>query len=175
MLLSWLRVFFGRTTHFVSKQCTIPSSRTDLFSWSEVCCHTWDPCLLLCLSLTLKAVYPGLVTRNDLTQTSRIKSVIDLVRCFRKKCPYLLSCPHGLTFTWWGCCGLWLWHTPSEFAHSCLFCYCVCFCLYGPFNCISFHKFSRELSALSVCSSDLNSNWSFHLYISLWKSPSALI
>ena len=35
------------------------------------------------------------------------------------------------------------------------FCCCVCFCLYGPFNCISFHKFSHQLSAFSLCSSGL--------------------
>ena len=29
------------------------------------------------------------------------------------------------------------------------------FCLHGPFNCISFHKFSRQLSVLSLCSSGL--------------------
>ena len=39
-------------------------------------------------------------------------------------------------------------HKPTELAHSFLFCSCVHFCLYGPFNCISFHKFSRQLSAL---------------------------
>ena len=32
---------------------------------------------------------------------------------------------------------------------------CVCFCLYGPFNYISFHKFSWQLSAFSLCSSGL--------------------
>ena len=36
-----------------------------------------------------------------------------------------------------------------------LFCSCVYFCLYGLFNCISFHKFSRQLSAFSLCSSCL--------------------
>ena len=36
-----------------------------------------------------------------------------------------------------------------------LFCSCVCFCLYGLFTCISFHKFSRQLSAFSLCSSSL--------------------
>ena len=35
-------------------------------------------------------------------------------------------------------------------AHSFLFCSCVYFCLYGPFNCISFRKFSRQLSAFSL-------------------------
>ena len=39
----------------------------------------------------------------------------------------------------------------TELAYSVLFCSCVCFCLYGPFNCISFHKFSRQLSAFSIC------------------------
>ena len=34
-----------------------------------------------------------------------------------------------------------------------LFCSFVCFCLYGSFNCISFHKFSRQLSAFLLCSS----------------------
>ena len=38
-----------------------------------------------------------------------------------------------------------------------LFCSCVYFCLSGPFNCISFHKLSGQLSALSLCSSCLNS------------------
>ena len=36
-----------------------------------------------------------------------------------------------------------------------LFCSCVCFCLYGPFNRISFPKFSRQLSAFSLCCSGL--------------------
>ena len=63
--------------------------------------------------------------------------------------------PHGLTFIWWGCCSLCLWHKPAELAHSFLFCSCVCFCLCGPFNCISFHKFSRKLSTFSLCSSSL--------------------
>ena len=31
----------------------------------------------------------------------------------------------------------------------------VYFCLYGPFNCISFHKFSWQLSIFSLCSSGL--------------------
>ena len=57
--------------------------------------------------------------------------------------------------TWWWCYGLCLWHKPAELTHSFLFCSCVYFCLYGPFSCISFHKFSRQLSAFSICSSGL--------------------
>ena len=58
---------------------------------------------------------------------------------------------------WWGCCSLCLWREPTELAHSFLFCSCVCFCLYGHFSCISFHKFSRQVSAFSLCSSGLPS------------------
>ena len=38
----------------------------------------------------------------------------------------------------------------TELAHSFLFCSCVCFCLFGPFNCISFQKFSQQLSIFSL-------------------------
>ena len=34
--------------------------------------------------------------------------------------------PHGLTFTWCGCCSLCLWHKPAELAHSFLFCSFLC-------------------------------------------------
>ena len=67
----------------------------------------------------------------------------------------LFYCPRRLSFTWWGCCGLCFWHTLSKLAHSFLFCSCVCFYLYGAFNCISFSKFSRQLSTYSLCSSGL--------------------
>ena len=38
-----------------------------------------------------------------------------------------------------------------------LFLFCSCVCLYGAFNCISFHEFSRQLSAFSLCSSVVTS------------------
>ena len=47
---------------------------------------------------------------------------------------------------------LWPWHKPAELVHSFSFCSCVYFCPYGPFSCISFHEFSRQLSAVSFCS-----------------------
>ena len=34
---------------------------------------------------------------------------------------FRLSCPRGLTFTWWGCCGFCFWHKPTELAHSFFF------------------------------------------------------
>ena len=60
---------------------------------------------------------------------------------------------HGLTFTWWGCYGVCFGRKPTELAHPFLFCSCVCFCLDGHFDCISFHNFSRQVSAFSLCSS----------------------
>ena len=59
--------------------------------------------------------------------------------------------PRGRTLTWWGCSCFW--HKPTNLACQLLsvFC-CVYFCLYGPFNCISFRKLSKERSALSLCS-----------------------
>ena len=41
---------------------------------------------------------------------------------------------------------VYVWHKPAELSHSYLFCSCVRFCLCGPFNCISFNKFSLQLS-----------------------------
>ena len=50
---------------------------------------------------------------------------------------------------------VYVWHKPTKLAHSFLFCFCVDFFLYGPFNCISFHKFSQQLSIFWLCSSGL--------------------
>ena len=44
-------------------------------------------------------------------------------------------------------------HKLTELAHSFLFCCCVYFFLYGSFNCVSFHKLSKQLSMFSLCSS----------------------
>ena len=53
---------------------------------------------------------------------------------------------------------------------------CVCFCLYSPFNCISFHKLSRHSPlSHSLFLVLFLPYWSFQLYISLRQSPSALI
>ena len=50
---------------------------------------------------------------------------------------------------------VYVWHKPTELAHSFLFYSCVYFCLFGPFNCSSFHPFSRQLSVFWLCSSGL--------------------
>ena len=68
-----------------------------------------------------------------------------------------------------------LWHKPAELAHSLLFRSCVYFCLCGPFNCISFHKFSRQLSAFSLCSCNLISAFlvlsTAYLFVKVSFSP----
>ena len=60
-----------------------------------------------------------------------------------------------------------------------LFCSGVCFCLYSPFNCISFHKFSRQLSAFSLCSSGLISALvvlsNIYLFIKVSLSPDVIL
>ena len=50
---------------------------------------------------------------------------------------------------------VYVWHKPPELVHSFLFCSFVYFSLRGPFNCISFNRFSRQLSVFSLCSSGL--------------------
>ena len=94
------------------------------------------------------------------------------------KALYFLG-PRGLTFTWWGCYDSCLRHEPTELAHSSLFCSCVCFCLYGPFKCISFHKFSRQLSAFSPSSSGLTSALlvlsTMYLFMKVSLSPDVIL
>ena len=87
--------------------------------------------------------------------------------------------PRELTFTWWGCCGLYFLHKPTELAHSFLFCSCVYFCLYGPFNGISFHKFSRQLSTFFLHSSTLISSslvlWTMCLFMKVSFGPDIIL
>ena len=60
-----------------------------------------------------------------------------------------------------------------------LFCSCVCFCRYSPLNCISFHKFSRQLSAFSLCSCGLISAVldfsTLYLFMKVSLSPEIII
>ena len=70
--------------------------------------------------------------------------------------PKTVGCPHGLTFTWWGCGGLCLYDInqpslPTPF-YSVLVSVSVFMVLS---NGISFHKFSQQLSTSSLCSSGL--------------------
>ena len=78
-----------------------------------------------------------------------------------------------------GMLGFVFWHKPIELAHSFLFRSCVYFCLYGPFNCISLHKFSRQLSAFSLCSSGLSSALfvfsTIYLFLKVSFSPDIIL
>ena len=60
-----------------------------------------------------------------------------------------------------------------------LFCSCVCFRFSGPFNCISFHKFSRQLSAFSLCFSGLISAslvlLTIYLFMTVSLSPDIIL
>ena len=89
------------------------------------------------------------------------------------------ECPSGLIFSWWRCYGLCHRHKLTKLAHSFLFCSCVCFCLYDPFNSISFHKFSRQLFAFSLCSSGLNSALlalsTMYLFMKVSLSPDVIL
>ena len=72
---------------------------------------------------------------------------------------------------------IYVWHKPAVLAHSFSFCSCVYLCLYGSFNCMSFHKFSQQLRFLTLFSrSYLCLTGPFnYIIIPLSKSLSALI
>ena len=126
---------------------------------------------LSAFSLCSSGLFSALLVLSSIYLSMKVSFSPDVILC---------GCPYGLTFTLWGRCGLCFWHKPTELADSFLFCSFVCFCLFGPFNCISFHKFSRQLSVFSLSSCGLSSallvlSTECLLYISLWKSPSAQI
>ena len=89
-----------------------------------------------------------------------------------------LSSPRWLTFTWWGYYGLCPRHKLTELAHPFLFRSSVCFCLYGPFNCIPFHEFPRQLSVFSLYSSGLISALlvlsAIYLFVKVSFSPAII-
>ena len=90
----------------------------------------------------------------------------------------VVSRPCGLTFLWWGCYSLCHRHKLTKLAHSffLFFCSCVCFCVYALST--LFHSIiSPDNSSLShsVLLVLCLPYCSFQLYISLWKSPSALV
>ena len=74
---------------------------------------------------------------------------------------------------------VYVWRNPTELAHSFLFCSCVRFCLYGPFNCISFRRFSRQLSVFSLCFCGLSSALlvlsTKYLFMKVSHSPDILV
>ena len=86
----------------------------------------------------------------------------------------VFSGPLGLIFTWWGCCGWCLWYKPTELAHS--FFYSV-LAVFVALSTVFHSTNSSDNSPLShsVLSSLSLPYWSFQLYVSFWKSSSALM
>ena len=126
--------------------------------WSPLCCstacggaHTWPT---HCLRAFIASTPQGPTAWRCLVRPWRTTST-------------------GMSLTWWSPSVTWWVHLvfespwthlhmvgmlrfkPTELAHSFLFSSCICFCLYDLFYCISFHKFSWQLSAFSLCSSSL--------------------
>ena len=167
---------FPCLSEYLTTLCLPPSP----LSPSLFLCVTFLPSYLLCLCLSL-TVCLSLSVSLPLSVWLSVPPVVcrTVLFTYALMTLTLISCPHGLTITWWGCCGLCLWHKPTKLAHSFLFCSCVCFCLYGPFNCISFHKLSRQLFAFSLGSSGLNSALlvlsTIYLFMKLSLSPDVIL
>ena len=59
--------------------------------------------------------------------------------------------PHGLTFTWWGRCGLRFWYKPTELAHSFFSVLLSISCVFMTLSTV-FHSInSPDYSPLSHC------------------------
>ena len=134
--------------------CFSPSICTYVHACIHACMYVWwfprtpSHQTMLTDFLVLRILDNSVVYFLYLPCYQALYSVYCFINC-------VFVCLLGLTFTWWGRYGLCLWRKPAEFAYSFSFCSCVYFCLYSPFNCISFHKFSWQLSVFSLCSSGL--------------------
>ena len=82
----------------------------------------------------------------------------------------------GLTFTWLGRCGSCLRHEPTELARS-FSSVLVSISVFMALSTVFYSINSPENSLFSHSALPVLSlpYWSFQLYVSLWKSPSALI
>ena len=84
--------------------------------------------------------------------------------------------PHGLTFSWWGCYVLCLRHKPTEFTHS-FYSVVVSVSVFMALSTVLYSINSPDNSPLSHSALLVLflPYWYFQLYVSSWKSPSALI
>ena len=83
--------------------------------------------------------------------------------------------PRGLTFTWWGCCGL-CFDINQPSLTTPFYCILVSISVFMALSTAFYSINSPELSlSYAVLPVLYLPYWSFHLYISLWKSPSDLI
>ena len=125
-------------------------------------------CLSHLYKKTEQSWYVGLPVRNNActefnTQTpvrAHIYSVLQLVLLLQLLVLSVGS-PRG------GDVAVYVFGITFELVHSFFPSSCVCFSLYGPFSCISFHKFSQHsLVSHSVLPVSFLPYWSFQLRIS---------
>ena len=139
--------------------------------WTLIPCKQRGGCTNQSLYL-INALFKQL-PKSAISREVRTSSFYNI---FKQDISHLIPWPRGFTVTWCGWCGLCFWHKPTELALFFLFCSCVYFCLYSlstVFRSINYPDNSPlSHSILPVL---FLPYWSFQLYISLWKSSSALI
>ena len=135
-------------------------------SWTELNCFVSRSLLdsvLRRVCLTLALTFVGLILRyrcclcwvyypTKVSPTLQTVSIC-LFEPLSGALPAYVASPRELTFTWWGCCGLCLWHKPTELSHSFFILFLCLFLFLWPFDRILVHKFSQQLSAFVLCSS----------------------
>ena len=109
-----------------------------------------------------KSVWLHLVTHQMLYKSVAFPAkTLRFIQCWVRRQlvqPFPYTCTYCPTHKWSATChsspqahlhmvGMFGFMFATELAHSVLFSSPVCSCLYGPFNCISFPKFSRQLSS----------------------------
>ena len=125
------------------------------------------------IDLLMKQVLVSMCRKLSSSAAKMIISVVILYVCI---CHSSATRPHGLTFAWWGCCGLCFWNKPTELAHCFFGSVFVSISVFMALSTV-FHSInSPDNSPLShsVLPVLFPPCWSFERYISFWKSPSAL-
>ena len=136
----------------------------------------------LSLSLSMRRPYAVVTLKSNFSLSVCLSSWVDLCGWHDVySLSVRLSFPRSreLTLSWWRCCGSCQRHTPTELAH-CFFILFLCLPLsLRPFQLYSFHKFSRQLFAFSLCSSGLNSALfvlsTIYLFIKVSLSPDMIL
>ena len=161
-------------TYVAKCECVIISVNLFTHPWPEF----WFCGLIGQFDCVHCQTLPSVVTVNELYPCIPFSVTFGLYFSIKQlKWKALIFGPHGLTFTWWGCCGLCFWCKPTELAQSFLFCSCVFVSVFMALSTV-FHSINSPDNSLlshSVLPVLFLPYWSFQLYISLWKSPSALI
>ena len=94
------------------------------------------------------------VLSTALTSTVGNRSQQSLTQCYEQSHALILLVPAGSP-SHGGDVAVYVFNISQPSLPTPFYSVLVCFCLYGPLKCISFHIFSRQLSAFSFCSSSL--------------------